>query len=499
LSEKKKPETKAPEEKPAQQARRTFLKYAATAVVAGAVAAGAAYYAGPARAPPPTPPTTVTVTAPQVTVPKTKPPVESIRLGRTAPITGFLAGPERLCAMWINLWLELVNAKGGVYMEEYGQKLPIGQILYNDRGETETAIRNIERLVNIDKAHLIWGSYGTFQGFAMWPVVNQLKIPSLIPNAAPIVVDKPEQFEDIYLKEDYFRDTEGRPWMEWNYLFWPEMSYYWEMEALYRLLKQLGVSTVAILQLETLFGVENRREFVHFAEKRDGISVLLEKTYPFEIKDFGPIITELQAKKPDAVLQFGYPDDGWLSTLHFIEKNYNPPFFYNALGMFYEEGFKRYGENLEGICGHGEPFCAASKMATGPYGTAKDAMEMYYNRYGEVPDFIDGSLAFACGEIIEQLLERAGSLDPEEIHKAIIATKDNPIPTIVGPTSWHRGPWSERPGTILQFINVKERGPLYSPEVVSAAYGETAGMPLPKVSDQYVTAKPLYPKPAWKR
>lgn len=371
-------------------------------------------------------------------------------------------------------------------------------IIYNDRGETETAARMFERLITVDNVHCLWGSYGTFMSFALQPIVNKYKVPCIASNAAPIVIEDPNEYERIYKEGDYFRNEEGQPWYEWNYMLWNEMSYYSEMEALYKALLDAGVKTVAVWEIETLFGVENRREFEHFVNKYGGMEIVTHKTYPFDVRDFGPIISDAEGKKVDAVVQFSYPGDSWLSTQQMIERGYNPKFFYNALGMAYEEAYRRFGVNNDGICSHGAGFAAKAKLSKGPYGTGADMLKLYIQRYGEVPDFVDGSIAFATMELLEQAIERAGTLDRQAIYQAMLDAKDDPIPTIIGPVGWDRGPWNEkRSGTILQSQNLPTVEPGFDQEIISSANGGIANLP-GLVDVDLRTASLLYPKPSWK-
>ena len=482
--------------------RRKFITYGAGAVVAAAAVAAAGYYgyqSGQQAAPRPSP-LTVTQTA-QATVLTTASPTKApatIKIGHSSGVTGYLAAAEALCAMWYNLWLELVNAKGGIYVKEYGQRLPVSLVIYNDRGETDTSARMFERLITVDNVCCLWGSYGTFQSFALEPIVNKYKVPCIASNAAPIVLEDPNEYERIYKEKDYFRDKDGRPWYEWEYMLWNEMSYYHQQESLYQDLLKAGVKTIAIAEIETLFGVENRREFSHFVDKYGGMEIVTHKTYPFDIRDFGPIILDAQSKNVDAFIVYSYPSDGWLSTKQMIERRYNPKFFYNALGMAYEEGYRQFGNNNEGICCHGAGFAAKAKLSKGPYGTGADLLKLYKQRYGEVPDFVDGSIAFATMELLEQAIERAGSLDRQAIYQALLKAKDDPIPTIIGPNGWDRGPWNEkRQGTILQHQNTATTEPGFDLEIVGSANGSVANLP-GLVEVDLKTAELIYPKPPWK-
>jgi hypothetical protein len=117
-------------------------------------------------------------------------------------------------------------------------------------------------------------------------------------------------------------------------------------------------------------------------------------------------------------------------------------------------------------------------------------------RYGEVPDYVDGPIPFANCEVIEEIIERAGTLDTEALRNELLKTKDNPIPTLNGPLKWHRGPWSERPGTMIQHIGY-EKGE--SGKIVNAAFGQYADMGFSFNRKDWIDAEPVYPKPKWKK
>src|SRR4030042_3721009 len=45
------------------------------------------------------------------------------------------------------LWVEGVNARGGIYVKEYGKKLPIKWIQYDDKSHHGTMVSVIEKLI----------------------------------------------------------------------------------------------------------------------------------------------------------------------------------------------------------------------------------------------------------------------------------------------------------------------------------------------------------------
>ena len=102
--------------------------------------------------------TTATVTR---TVTAQETPPRTILIGATVPKTGPfspIAGPfEKLYIAW----QDMVNERGGLYVKEYGRRLPVKVIIYDDESRGETAARLYEKLITEDKVDILLGPYST--------------------------------------------------------------------------------------------------------------------------------------------------------------------------------------------------------------------------------------------------------------------------------------------------------------------------------------------------
>jgi len=156
--------------------RRGFMGYAATAVVVGVVCGAGGYYAGMLAAPPGAVTTktitsgggvsTTTVTSPPITTTVTggiqPPPTprDAIVVGSSAGLSGASAALSQSAVFANSLAEKDINAKGGVYVKEYGKNFPIKVLTYDDTGDTSKALSNYERLINMDKADFVLGGGG---------------------------------------------------------------------------------------------------------------------------------------------------------------------------------------------------------------------------------------------------------------------------------------------------------------------------------------------------
>jgi branched-chain amino acid transport system substrate-binding protein len=437
--------------------RRSFLRYAITAIVAAAAAGGIVgwYYTygpGGVQVSPGPPP------------PKKK---GTIRIGYTQALTGWLADITARAEQARALWIEKVNKQGGVYVKEYGEKLPIEVVVYNDEGDTEKATRNAERLITVDKVDLLFHSYGTFQSMAVYPVVQKYATPMILDDHCPVQVS----WRDI---------VEGRKAPPGS-MFWVMDHPYRAMEGLVNLMKQVGVADVAVLQIQTLFGVVNW-EPLEYLLKKEGINLVLKKEYPTDVRDFTGTLLEIKGKNPDAVVGLTYPADGWLLTEQMIELDVNPKLYYDALGAMNPDFVKRFGENREGVTAMGGcMYGVKAPWKSTIWSSCKEAYDAYYNKYGEILEMQDGVWVLMSGDAAVKAIEKAGTLDHDALRETLRTTD---IETMGGVCHWLETEWSNTGYNVPQWIDGK-------PEIVAESWSY-AGR-------SSITAKPLYPKPKWKR
>ena len=74
---------------------------------------------------------------------------KSIKIGYAISKTGPNAGGANITQIPnYQLWVQEVNAKGGLMLKQYGKRIPIEVIEYDDRSNSEEAVRAVERLID---------------------------------------------------------------------------------------------------------------------------------------------------------------------------------------------------------------------------------------------------------------------------------------------------------------------------------------------------------------
>ncbi len=104
------------------------------------------------------------------------PAKDKIRIGWVTSLSGILAtAVATTTAPAYEIWLEEVNAKGGIYVKEYGKKLPVEIIKYDNKSDVGTMTKLLEKVILEDKVDFILAPWGTAMLYAAAPVSNKYK------------------------------------------------------------------------------------------------------------------------------------------------------------------------------------------------------------------------------------------------------------------------------------------------------------------------------------
>jgi branched-chain amino acid transport system substrate-binding protein len=368
---------------------------------------------------------------------------QDIRIGYAISRTGpFAIGAQITQEPNYVMWAEQVNAAGGLSVG--GKKRRIELIGFDDRSEVETMVRTYEKLMGSDKVDLILPPWSTGMSFALMPLAQRHRYPMLACTATGRKL--------LQLKNPYF----------FPLLQQPDVM----MEALATFLKARGTKTAAVIHVDELFGLEQATA-LEKAFKEKGIQIVEKKSYPLGVKDLQPVLRDIKAKEPGALVALSYPPDTFLITAQSKALAFNPSAFYAAVGTafpFYRD--KMGAATVEGVMGLGTWNPKSSPRA-------KAYFDAHVARWKKEPDRWASAHCWAGLEILQQAVEKAG-LDRRKIRDYIAA---NEFDTVVGKIRFRNGENVATPGIVSQWQN-----------------GEFEVVWPP----QNATAPSLFPKPAWK-
>ena len=371
---------------------------------------------------------------------------DKIRIGQAIALSGPLAGGVAISGGKVyELWVEDVNKNGGIYVEEYGKKLPIELIRYDDKSDIGTMTNLLEKLILEDKVDFILPPWGTAWLFAAAPIANKYGY---------ILIGGPGGA--LKLKQ-----------LSLPYFFQVLNCSDTQAPALADIFKEVGVKSVAVISRGDLHGIEYGNEMVPIFKKK-GIQVKMNKNYPPGTKDLSPLLKEAKALNVDAFVVACYPDGGMLVTSQAIELGINFNAFFMTVLPFSPPLFKgTFGPAIEGVMGGG---AWNAKTSAG----AKEFVDKFVAKFGEEPDYWGGLYYWASLQHLQKAIEKAGTLDQKKI-RDIMATEK--FETALGPYWYDKDRFFvNHPGEIGQW----QKGVF---EVIDVG---------PKR-----TAPPEYPKPPW--
>src|SRR5262249_46471422 len=102
----------------------------------------------------------------------------SVKIGYAISKTGPYAGGASITTLPnYQVWVTDVNDAGGIMIG--GKRVPIEVIEYDDRSNSEEAVKAVERLATQDKADFILSPWSTGLNLAVGPTFNRLGYPHL--------------------------------------------------------------------------------------------------------------------------------------------------------------------------------------------------------------------------------------------------------------------------------------------------------------------------------
>ena len=464
--------------------RRGFLTVAVSAIVAGVVAGVGAYYAGTLAAPvkevvkevtktvtstitlaPGAPVTaTVTLTAPPTTVTKTvtttvtattppKPAPKEIKIGALPPLTGAMSS-DGLDSLWAYQYaIEEVNKKGGVYVAEYGTRIPVKLIYYDCKSDPTTAVSIVDRLYSVDGVDYIWGPCGSYVHEAAIPAAMKYGI---IYFAIGLSATEPH-------KKGY------------RYLFSPFSKYYQWSIVSYScfndlLPKEERPRRVGIWQENTILGRELADSYVTNAPKY-GYEVVLNEVYTMGAKDFSDLILKSKAKDVEFVAAVPTLADAVTMVRQCKELGFSPKAMMLARGGAWYPFVEALGKDADYILHTPAGWCPDF-----PTPGNKELVDAFIKANNRNPGMPIVGAAYSLAQIFFQAVEKAGSLDKEKIRQVLVTEE---FDTVSGKVKFNEeGIWETIPPTWSQWQN---------------------GEPRTIYPKEFATSRLWYPMPPWEK
>ncbi|MBN2123154.1 MAG: ABC transporter substrate-binding protein, partial [Deltaproteobacteria bacterium] len=204
---------------------------------------------------------------------------DTVKIGLTAPLTGFAAADGLSVHNSVKLAVERVNMEGGIL----GKKVEL--IVYDDRADGKEAVALARKLIQQDRVvAVVGGSYST-PSRASAPIFQDEEIPFVAAYAVHPDVTKAGNY---CFRNGFLGMVEGK-------------------SAGYVSVKLLKAKTIALLTSDNDFGRTLAEGFgAYIAEKGKEAKIVYQQTYPFSEKDFKPYLSKIKELSPDLIFASGY-------------------------------------------------------------------------------------------------------------------------------------------------------------------------------------------------
>jgi branched-chain amino acid transport system substrate-binding protein len=351
-----------------------------------------------------------------------------VKIGIGIAQTGTLGGGGKAALLALQMWVEDVNAKGGLL----GRKVEL--LAYDDQSNPATTPGIYTKLLDVDKVDLLIAPYGTVPTAPIMPLVKQRGL-LLMGNFS-------FQVNHTVKHDMWFNNAPWGDATSWT-------------EGFLRIGQNIGATTIAFIAADQEFA-QNLANGAKEIAKKSGLRTVYEQNYPPTTVDFSAMIRAIRAAKPDMVFVCSYPNDSVAIVRAVNEIGVGPTvklFGGGMVGLQFTPVMESLGSSLNGIVNY------HSYVPGMKYPGIEDFLQRYAKKAAEAKvdplGFYLPPFNYAIGQILEQAIAATRSLDQKLLAKYL---HSHEFDTIVGPISW--GPDGERarPAVpMIQFRNVADK------------------------------------------
>lgn len=370
-----------------------------------------------------------------------------IRIGASLPLTGRFAEPGSAARRGYDVWVQLVNEKGGLLGR------PVTLTVYDNASTQRTAVADYERLITVDKVDLVVGPFSSFLVIPTSEVAARYGYAFVEPaGGSPAVFNR--GLRNLFFAQPATGDRQADPFAKYV-LALPE---------------NIRPKTFAIISQDDPFtlGVMNRMRFLLSGYGK--LTLVMNEIYATDLTDFSAIATKIAALNPDLIVGGTVLEDSVGQIRAYREAGYQPRGAFFTTGPSLPKPFREgVGRATEAV------FASMSWFPEAKEYQNEEFVATYIKKFGGSPEDIeeDSANAFTVGQVLLQAVEKIKSIDNkaliEELHRGTYKT-------VVGPLSFDAAGRPKGSFMLLQW-----QGPrfviVYPPNRAQA--------------------RPIWPKPRW--
>ncbi len=330
-----------------------------------------------------------------------------LRIGTPLALTGGLADEgKKQEAVW-NLWLEKINAAGGI--EVGGKKMSVEFVKYDYQTDGKRAGQLAEKLVTDDKVDVLLAPFGSGHTKIVAAVAERYQVPLLACVASSV---------SVY--------DQG-----FKYLFGTLAPNTGMTESMVTFFKEQmpSIKKVAVYGRDDVFP-KAMASALSKSAKSGGLEVVYDQLYSVGTLDHSAAVSAMKSAAPDWIYMTGYTQDLILGRKQLQDLGVKAPIITMVTGPAYREFTEGLGTLSDGVTSstwwH---HATAYTNAIGAWSSTAEFYKDFLAKFKTDPDYVHGSCA-AAADVLVNAVQRAGSTDKMAVRDALAATD---VTTFYGP------------------------------------------------------------------
>ena len=318
---------------------------------------------------------------------------DTIKVGILLPLSGPAAPIGVNSLNGHKLAVEEINEAGGI-QSLGGKKLEL--VVADSGGDPKVGMTQAERLITKDNVVAIMGAYQSSVTFPSTQVAEQFKIPYIVPSSyLPTITERGFEYTFRLCLTSALASRE-------------------QISFLDRMGKLTGdpVKTLGLIYENTDWGESAGETWRHYAEEY-GFEVILDEKYQANSPSLRPVVSKINAAKPDALLFASYTSDAILLTKGIAEQKINIKAYVTTAGGHADPVF------LENVGAAGNfYFDLAETSPDIDLPIARETNTKYKEIYGD--NMSDDCIkCYTSTYVLAKALEIAQSTDSEDLRRVI--------------------------------------------------------------------------------
>jgi branched-chain amino acid transport system substrate-binding protein len=376
---------------------------------------------------------------------------EPVKLGAAVSLTGNLAKLGAETKAGYELWMEKVNAQGGLNVK--GEKRPVAITFYDDQSDANRATKLVDKLISEDGIKLILGPYSSGITLPVSTITERNRV---------LLMSAGGNADELFTRN-------------FRYIFgvWPLAS-----EPIQTTLKVIkaadpSLKNVSIAVKDNLFSLTAARGAREEAKNLD-YNIVLDEKYPADVNDFSSLIGKAKESKTDIMVELGHVKEAILFVKQSKELGFLPKAWTLQPGPETADFKNSLGSAANYVFWYAL-WSPAVPYKDAVFGDVDSYVKAYQAKFNQMPSF-NSSAATTGAELIGLAVEKSGSTEPDQVRDALRAFQGE---TIMGPIKFD-----------VRGVNVNARDNV-------VVYQVQDGKDVLVAPEQVAQGKVQLPMPAW--